>query len=286
MNFRSTLILILFLIWGSGSTYWYVCKIKGFCVPQEKVSVAIPDKGNKTEIPEDKPVVKHDLLYYLWGKIRPVVSDTAKWKAEVKSIKQLQAEGKKLRIEAPYYKNEPYNGDFDNLGIARANALKKMLSNDIDSALIITGSKLLNPNDSVYKTEFINGYKDYLKWITFNNYVQEKRDKTFIYFPYNSTREIKNKDILNYMNALAERLKTHPEEKVMITGFTDNVGSAASNKILGLKRAKRVRKLLIKNGVPSKQIMVKSEGKNKPIADNTTKEGRQKNRRVEITIIK
>ena len=52
----------------------------------------------------------------------------------------------------------------------------------------------------------------------------------------------------------------------------------------GLKRASAVRDYLVSEGVPSQNIEVRSEGEKSPIADNSTKEGRVKNRRVEIKV--
>jgi len=85
---------------------------------------------------------------------------------------------------------------------------------------------------------------------------------------------------------VVDNMKKHPELNILIVGHTDNVGNDASNKLLGLKRANRIQNLLIHKGIASNRITVKSEGKKQPIADNTTPEGRQKNRRVEISYFK
>ncbi len=284
MNTKSLWIIFLFLLWGSGSTYWYVCKIKGFCENHKQVMQKPSEKTPDKTI--TKKVVKHDLLYYLWGKSKVNVADTAQWQAEVKSIKQLQAEGKKLRIEAPYYQNEPNNTGFDNLGLARAEGIKNMLSKDIDTSLMITSGKLLKgmPDPHPY---FVDGYKNYLNWITYNDFVQEKGDgKTLIHFPYNSTKEIKNKAIISYLNELSQKVKNEPSFKVLVVGHTDNSGSPESNQTLGLKRAQRTKNVLIKNGIDAGRIIVKSAGESQPIADNQTAAGRQENRRVEISLIK
>ena len=73
-------------------------------------------------------------------------------------------------------------------------------------------------------------------------------------------------------------------EKVIITGHTDNVGDADYNIKLSLKRAEAVRDYLISLGADPKKMQVSGEGMNKPIADNSTKEGRAKNRRVEVEV--
>ena len=72
--------------------------------------------------------------------------------------------------------------------------------------------------------------------------------------------------------------------KIRISGHTDNVGNDANNMKLSKARAESVRDFLILNDVFTERIITEWFGETKPIADNKTKEGRQKNRRVEMKI--
>lgn len=69
---------------------------------------------------------------------------------------------------------------------------------------------------------------------------------------------------------------------VQITGHTDSQGSDAINNPLSKDRADAVRDYLVAQGVPATRISTVGRGEHQPIADNTTAEGRAKNRRVEI----
>jgi outer membrane protein OmpA-like peptidoglycan-associated protein len=159
-----------------------------------------------------------------------------------------------------------------------------MFENVLDTSLIITSGKLI-PLDKHSLPEYIDGYKDYIKWINYNDFVKEdKQGKVMVYFPVNSNREIKNKAIHSYLDELVAKLNEHPAYKVVITGYTDNTGNAQKNIRLGMSRAKRIRDVLISKGIDAGRIITKSEGENNPIADNHTAEGRQKNRRVEISL--
>jgi OOP family OmpA-OmpF porin len=80
------------------------------------------------------------------------------------------------------------------------------------------------------------------------------------------------------------RSKLSRADKVIITGHTDNKGTAAYNKKLSLRRAQSVRDYLVSLGVDPGKLEVRGEGLAKPIADNSTEEGRAKNRRVEIEV--
>jgi OOP family OmpA-OmpF porin len=73
-------------------------------------------------------------------------------------------------------------------------------------------------------------------------------------------------------------------EAVQITGFTDNTGTPDYNQKLSEARASTVKDFLVKNGVDPSKITILGKGQNEPIADNATKEGRAKNRRVEIMV--
>ncbi|CAG0905987.1 unnamed protein product, partial [Darwinula stevensoni] len=70
--------------------------------------------------------------------------------------------------------------------------------------------------------------------------------------------------------------------KYMISGHTDNTGSAALNQKLSQARAQAVVKALESRGVESGRLLAKGFGSSKPIADNKTAEGKQQNRRVEV----
>jgi outer membrane protein OmpA-like peptidoglycan-associated protein len=77
-------------------------------------------------------------------------------------------------------------------------------------------------------------------------------------------------------------LEDNPEINVQIQGFTDDVGSEKTNLRLSQKRADAVKAWLIRNGISSKRITAKGFGEANPIGDNSTPEGRQKNRRIEF----
>ena len=80
-------------------------------------------------------------------------------------------------------------------------------------------------------------------------------------------------------------MNENPELKIEIQAHTDNVGNAASNKRLSDRRADSAVQYLLENGVPQDRMRSSGYGASKPIADNSTEEGRQLNRRVELLII-
>lgn len=87
------------------------------------------------------------------------------------------------------------------------------------------------------------------------------------------------------VNAL-EMIKAHPDKRILVAGYTDNVGDPDSNLQLSTARAEAVRDWLIEaSGIPGTQFAIQGYGDTRPIASNDTDEGRARNRRVEITLV-
>jgi outer membrane protein OmpA-like peptidoglycan-associated protein len=86
------------------------------------------------------------------------------------------------------------------------------------------------------------------------------------------------------LNNVVEFLKTNTTVQISVEGHTDNEGSAAYNKTLSGNRAEAVKQYLIEHGIEGKRLTSKGFGDTQPVADNTTAEGRQLNRRTEIRI--
>lgn len=78
-------------------------------------------------------------------------------------------------------------------------------------------------------------------------------------------------------------MKRNPNLKVEVDGHTDNTGTAAYNMTLSERRAKAVRDFFVARGIDPARLTTKGFGFSKPAASNKTKEGRAKNRRVELT---
>ncbi|CAE6832865.1 Outer membrane protein A [Paraburkholderia domus] len=83
-----------------------------------------------------------------------------------------------------------------------------------------------------------------------------------------------------------EMIKAHPDKRILVAGYTDNVGNADGNLRLSMARAGAVRDWLVEaSGIPVTQFAIQGYGDTRPIAGNDTDAGRAKNRRVEITLV-
>ncbi|MGX9670476.1 channel-forming protein ArfA/OmpATb [Mycobacterium sp. HM-7] len=86
------------------------------------------------------------------------------------------------------------------------------------------------------------------------------------------------------LGQIADKIKGCPNGAVTVVGYTDNEGSDAVNLKLSDTRAKAVAAALVSNGVLAAKVTARGAGSANPVADNSTEEGRAKNRRVEITV--
>jgi len=114
---------------------------------------------------------------------------------------------------------------------------------------------------------------------------QEIIDKAFANLEFESGKSLIKKSSTGSLDELAALLINKPEFKLLISGHTDNVGNPESNLNLSRNRTLAVKDYLVKKGVAPERIRTEHFGQTRPIADNTTAEGRQKNRRVEMKIV-
>ena len=87
------------------------------------------------------------------------------------------------------------------------------------------------------------------------------------------------------LDKIVQLLNDNPTLKIEISGYTDNVGKPSDNLSLSNNRAKSVVTYLINKGIATPRLVAKGYGETKPVADNTTEDGKAKNRRTELKVI-
>jgi outer membrane protein OmpA-like peptidoglycan-associated protein len=179
--------------------------------------------------------------------------------------------------EVMTYKTDPLKADTDGDGLSDGDEVHKFhtdpLKADTDGGGVNDGDELqhatnpLDPKDDFKKEELKVevGQAIVLEGVEF---ASNKADLT----PASEDTLAKAYNTLNQ----------NPTLEVEIQGHTDNSGSKSLNKKLSLNRANAVKAWLVKKGIDEKRISTKGFGPEKPIAPNTTTEGRQKNRRIEF----
>lgn len=159
-------------------------------------------------------------------------------------------------------------------------------------------SSLLVPKGDTYKIDykFFGDSLDYSTFevpnpegqVTFDLTIEIQPPKTYtlknVLFDFG--KATLRKESFVTLNDLIEYLKLKPSMIIEIGGHTDNVGTPEANLKLSQERAETVRNYIIAKGVSAQRITAKGYGQTVPVADNSNDDGRQKNRRTEVRIIK
>lgn len=101
--------------------------------------------------------------------------------------------------------------------------------------------------------------------------------------PYQTERTLGQQE-LNKLNEIKEYLENNPAGSLLVTGHTDITGSRALNMRLSRERAAFLAGSLVQNGIDEDKITSTFKGPDDPVADNSTPEGRAKNRRAVVII--
>lgn len=285
--------------------YWKLCCCK--CnIKEEKVDtiVVIPETKKVVLEPFGIKEVNNDLLLkmeenFSFGKSKFVLSDSLPKDVNdgVLKIKEyLDKDGqKRFNITGYYTSDEVNNSAYPNLGLARANSVKNyMASKGIETKLINTFGQLndeLNSgsNEIIYKS------------IDFDLVDKNEETVTKDNKALNTACEaLKDNPILLYFNTSQASISLTAEQRekfvsisncvdklgaeIQVIGHTDATGNAQNNIVLGQNRADFVKGYLINNGIPRGKIEAISKGQIDPISENSTNQGRAKNRRTVITI--
>lgn len=184
------------------------------------------------------------------------------------------------------------------------NAIKKIGGKSLNTEAFVDFKEtesfyLKNNNKEIYIVLEGNdgnssGYRGYFQKIIEVEAMQQELDANGIFNALNTDGHIAlhinfetGKSVIQtesqkIVNDIFDMLQSNPDLKVSIEGHTDNVGNAAANKTLSENRAKAVMDALVAKGISKTRLSSKGWGSAKPVADNSTEEGKAANRRVEI----
>lgn len=113
-------------------------------------------------------------------------------------------------------------------------------------------------------------------------HAQASRYAAVIYFPTGSA--VVDQDGMRELTWFVDKMKPYPQANFLVQGFTDNVGSEASNQQLSTQRAQAVAQVLESQGIAASRMAVQGFGTDYAAAPNATAQGRRNNRRVEVTV--
>ncbi len=87
------------------------------------------------------------------------------------------------------------------------------------------------------------------------------------------------------LDRLVALMEQNPKLRISLEGHTDSEGSDRGNQLLSERRAASVQAYLVDAGISSDRLEARGYGQSRPLADNSSEEGRQQNRRTELRIL-
>ncbi len=190
---------------------------------------------------------------------------------------------RRLKLSGSYTPDEKNGTVFPNLGIARADALKKQLvALGIDAGRIDTDAKQ-DAQLAIQNGSIIGGI-DWVLQVTAAKQQDLTAESRTLYFDTGKANLGMTDELRQYFKDVKTYLEQDPKSTVNLTGHTDNAGSQAANQKLGLKRANEVKQQLTRIGIAAKRINTASKGQTEPVKSNDSAEGKQANRRVEMLV--
>lgn len=257
------LVLLVFAgysVWAVRFWHCYVCKC---CDGQVPTEVSAKTTGEP--------------LFKWMSNVPEPDANFAAWK---KALLARGGQGDTLLITGWQRPGEP-----EGTGLARAEAIKQLMMPEVPASRIRLASKTVEDGLAEGGPPMASANYDWIKMVLAMEegaIIESDQDVIFL-FPFRSTEYDKDPKVEDYLKKLVEKHKT-TSATFLIVGHTDDVGTDEANMELGRARAQSIANVLIKSGIAANRIKVESRGKREPVADNTTEDGRHRNRRVVITV--
>jgi OmpA-OmpF porin, OOP family len=294
MNFNKLLIWLLTVLWFAAGAWWYSHSSCSSCNAETAAVVApVSTSACPSFSFNDGSFTQNNVenLRFAKSGFEPVISnamtttlnDITKYAVE-------QNPSRLLTITGQYGNAEVNSTKFENLGLARADALKKLLiARGIAEKNIAIKAEL---NESLCYNATSDTFTGgaLLTMVPAEIKVGDTAlaaplfDPRTVYFNTGKNNLNITPELENYLVKVAAYLATNKDKKLLVTGHTDNVGDPNKNVTLSADRAAFVKTILSKRGIPAAQIITEGKGMQVPIADNATAEGKAKNRRVTIVL--
>lgn len=293
MQLSKTLLWLLTILWFAGALWWYSSSPCSTCdtgsaIISNVTSPAPPAvnqlAGFSVSDSTWNASAADNLRFGKSGYV-PVISETVYKALDEVVIYSRANPQKSITITGHYGAEEINNTSFENLGLARADTLKKWLVAKAVPALNIITKAQLDPAPNFSPADTLIGGIS----MAFNSIapaaVSEDLFKPYtVYFATGQNSLNISGELQTYLQQANAYLQTHTDKRLVVTGHTDNVGNAEKNLTLSAQRAAFVKIQLEQQGIAADKINSQGKGMTEPVEDNSTSEGRAKNRRVTIQL--
>lgn len=287
MRLSKPVFWLLALLWFAAATWWYGSCSKCTACATAALPPASPPTANLpgfsvTDSSWGLSAVNH-LRFGKSGNI-PVLGTEMSTIVDSLSAYLTSHPGKTITVTGYYNDSETNSTSFENLGLARADELKKILVNKgVAAASVLTQSKKEDALTFVPADTLVGGIT-----MDISSAGAPPKEDLFaprtVYFNTGQNTLPVTASFTKYIEDAKTYLQNNAGKKLQVTGYTDNVGDPEKNMQLSANRAVFVKEALVKKGIPADRIETSGKGMNDPVADNNTADGRAANRRVTIQL--
>jgi len=290
------------------AAWWHTCRIKELCGTVARVTVTAPDNPATALAPGLDLADGERLRLRASGNFSFARSgadldlDAVRVQADSLAAYLRAYPDRKLTVTGLYASSEENKTTFDNLGLARAAALKGYLVQArAPEASISTEAKQVDDltflNDSLRgglgfgftgttlnTTELAKPAAETEEGLAKAEAFKDVFTTMELYFPVGKTTFIETPANQHFLQEAKKYLAANRDKKLSLTGHTDSEGNDANNLKLSKSRAAAVKAQFQRLGIPASQLSTDGQGETHPKADNATEAGRRANRRVSIVV--
>ncbi len=290
MRTAAFVVFLVFCAYALAARWYFVCEIRGLCGKATPKAAEEDIRPKTLEVREGDTVLLSGYDHFAFDSagVAPRLNTNNTALLDTLAALMMQDTNRRLTITGLYRPGEKDirpGGFFENIGIARADRLRRLLMQrglperymSLDQAAGVDSDLREPARFELYRPAGIPEGYEKVQFVFTNMTFSDAN------FAYNSDEFKPGDAFIAYADSVKTFLELQPEKTLTIVGHTDNVGSDKYNLKLGMRRAINARQYFTDLGVKSK-IEVKSMGKTRPAATNDTPEGRQKNRRVNFIL--
>ena len=293
MRISKPLFWLLTFIWFLLAIWWYHCSSCSSCHVEEAKVISTDPKiptppGFLVEDGTWKTSSSSNILFPRSSNLPTIPPEVMVALDSVVAHSNLNK--RTLAISGYYSPKENNFTDFDDVGIARAEEIKKLLvakgipPSQISTQGVLSESIFFTPKDTLIGVIQIGFGAETIVPPSKEEAEKKLLEPRTIYFGTGQPNIPMTPQLLDYLKRAEAYISEHPEVKLTVTGHTDNVGDADKNMRLSLARAAFAKSILTENGIKATNIETYGKGQTEPIESNDNEDGRAKNRRVTIKL--
>lgn len=289
--------LLWFIIFAIPSRWYYVCKVRHNCGEEPTVVQPVSRATSLVLMDGDSVILQgYEEFAFDSNSVQPIMTENNKAFLDAVADYLKDNPDRNITITGRFTEDEKGKsvGILENLGIARAAAIEKLLEKlGIDESRMSIDYEMASGNDLTQPLAF----SLYVPEETPEDYAKLQfrfEDMTFsdANFEFGKADFVPGLACLAYLDSLQIALANDESIILSITGHTDSIGIDKTNHQLGLDRADNAARYIKDNYEIASTVQTQSVGETEPVAANTNpdgtdnEEGRQKNRRVNFKLIK